>query len=233
MEPLLSPGASLAGPVSPSGAAGIFLHPPPGRESGTQHPDKREPLAPVAPGHSLALLPWRFQGPCGADGAFGPPFHPCPSWARAHVSLFFLLLLLPHLCWATFPPSPGAIPALHEKIEARTRSKPGCFQGDSGIQTWLNPLTCSLGIIQGPSTRPGPPCQGRAGQGRSGHTVPLPSEPASFPGSAPSSGHESHFPLGSDCSSYTRGAGSGTAGPPRPRQTQRERAQRWQRCPRS
>lgn len=59
------------------------------RESGAQHPDKREPLAPVASGHGLALLPRRSQGPCGADGASGLSFHPCPSWA--HVSLSLLL----------------------------------------------------------------------------------------------------------------------------------------------
>lgn len=76
LEPPLNPSASLAGPVSPSGAAGMFPHPPPRRENRTQHPDKREAPAPVAPGHGLALLPRSSQGPCGADGAFRLRFHP-------------------------------------------------------------------------------------------------------------------------------------------------------------
>lgn len=78
--------------------------------------------------------------------------------------------------------------------------------------------------MQGPLTRPG---RGWAGVGAALRAGILP-----WVRSQPGMNHT--FPLGSDCSSYSRGAGSGSAVPgtaPRPRQTDRAGPQRRQRCP--
>lgn len=151
-----------------------FPHPPPRRESGTQHPDKRELLAPVAQGHGLALLPWSSQGPCGADGAFGLPLSSLPQLGTCPRCT----LLLPHP-----PPSLlGNLPSLSRghpssqlgklRQEAKqTRLFPR-GQWHPTPQTWVNPLTCSCGVNAGtphPAGAKGSPCEGRAGAGTRCH----------------------------------------------------------------
>lgn len=72
---------------------GLSLSPLDTGQSGTQHPDKQEPLAPLSWGQGLSPPRAAPKVPAGQTAPLAPPFHLCPSWVRAHTALLFLLLL--------------------------------------------------------------------------------------------------------------------------------------------